>query len=695
MRTNIIGVNPDLTHDCPDEQVLLDYLAGELYSAAARSVERHLKICTDCDLRADQLSEDFADVERAIGTELPLPPLRLAAARTRLQQRQEAYEANRAERRRGAPWAGIAVAAAVLVLLAGAASQLFDSGGEPALAVGQVLSRAQESMPRYESRPSMARYQVEFAQLEPEAVVRNHELVIWTDPSIGAYASRLEDSEGSLRHQVWRRAAERPVFAYDSVAGGALIRINRSDRAQESTLLTSIGSGLDCDALASGFVRWLEGRDWQPVQVSNDFALLASDDAAMQLERSGGVLLVTAHRQVGELRAEVTLTLGAESYEPHSLKIHFSGPRGEATVTLVQHEVRFIAASHLDTSVFEARAPSARVARVRPVPQLQSGPTSVGPDSRTVEARLRYALHEAAACLGEPVEVVLDETGKFVVRGIVGTSEMKARVLMELENSGLADSVSMDILTRAEAVANAEARIHDQGASVPPAIRHSSPSGGRGPVQSIPLTTDLTAYFGAGNLSHPQISVGEELSAFTQGAVDRAEVLLQIAWALRRLAERYGQESGDNVSPEAAALVREMAQDHLSGIAAAVRESADWMLPTLDAVASRRGVEVEVPRAVPQPPEAAKHWPDSVLSLFGSVDTIHKHTLALLTVRLDFQDVPKTARGQDRAADVDRILRQLLESHRTISLEVIRTTEEFAAISAPVSATPLAWGSQR
>ena len=691
----------NLTHDCPDEQVILDYLVGELGSGAARQVERHLKVCTDCALSADQLSEDFADVERAIEIELPLPPLRLAGARARLQQRLEAYETKREEGPSliplGAPWAKMALAAAVLVLLVGAAAKLLSPGDEPALTITEVLARAQKSVPTYELRPSMVRYQVEFAQLEPESVVRNHQLVIWTDPNTGGYASRLEYPDGSLRHAIWRRSSSRPALAYDAASDGVFTRIDQSDEGHQPTLLASMGNGIDCDVLANGFMRWLEGRSWQPVQVSNDFALLASDKTSLRLERAGDVLLVVAYKQVGELRAEVTLTLSAESYEPYSLRIHFSGPQGQATVKLVQNEVRFMTAAHLDTSVFEAslRPTSAVRAEPAPAPRLQSEPVAGRTDPSAVEARLRYALHEAGACLGEPVQVLLDSNGKLAVGGIVGTRETKARILMELERSDVPDSVLVDILTRAEAIANAaESLSRSQGLSAQPGIQPVGPTLRGGAVRSVPLTADLTAYFRKNDLSDSQTSIGEELGAFTEGAVDRADSLLQSAWALRRLAEHYGESANKDLSPEAAALVREMANDHLSAFAAAARKSEEWILPVLDAVAASRGVELEASGTVSQTAAAAMSWSDAFLSLFESANSIHKDTLTLVTVRLNLSDVSEGVTARDRSVDVDQTLRRLLEASRALGAEADRTTQVFAAVSDGVSAASLGWRSQ-
>ena len=254
----------------------------------------------------------------------------------------------------------------------------------------------------------MTRYQVELVQLKPESVTSRHELVIWSDPTSGGYVSRLEDLDGSLRHAVWRPASNEPAYAFDRASGQALLRIDAPSQGRQPTLLASMGSGVDSHLLASGFARWLERRQWRRLRMSSDFALLAASDAVLGLERAGDVVFVVAHKQEGNLSAEVTLTLDAESYQARSLLIHLRSPQGEATFKLVRNEVRFVAASNLDRSVFEARVPTIGALRPpsSPARQAETAPEeSAGPDVLEVEAKLLHAVHAAGACLGEPIGV--------------------------------------------------------------------------------------------------------------------------------------------------------------------------------------------------------------------------------------------------------------------------------------------------
>ena len=689
-------MNSNFPRDCPEEQVLLDFLAGELRPKVARYVGQHLTMCTDCALRVDQLSEDFVDVERATEVELPLPPLRLAVARARLREQQEAYEASRAADSHpdpvGATRARFAFVAAVAVLLIGAAAALNFVRDDPALTAEQVLDRARESIPANGIRPSMARYEVEIAQLEPVSVRRKHQLVIWTDPASGGYTSRLEDPDGSLRHAVWRRTTNGPAFAYDRAAGKAPIRIHRPARDRPPTLLASMGNGIDYDVLASGFARWLGERRWHPLQVSRDFALLASDDATVRLHRSADVILVVAQKQQGTLRAEVTLAVGAQSYEPYWLQIRFLSPEGESTFKIVQNEVRFIAASHLDTSVFEVRLPSSSVLQTRSAPVTRSPPepARASPDPQLTEARVRHALHVAGACLGEPVEVVHRTDGTLELRGIVGGYEMKEAILKELIRSDTLDSLSVSIQTRDEAAAEAGQRPEfDEIPVARPRLEAARVRLRSEPVRDLLLAADLTAYFRLGDPRTPADWVGRSLSAFADGAVERAEELLRRAWALRRLAERYGPDSGESISPEVAALVREMCHDHLHGIGASAHASAEWTLPILSAIAKSRGLEEADLKTTSRTAAPGSSWTESFLTLFEAADGIHRDTLELLTVRQEVTDAPVGPDGTTDVTDVDRTLRRLLSTSLALGPEISRTADAFAAGSHPPPAAPL------
>lgn len=679
-----------LHRKCPTEGEILDYLGGELRASAAAEIEHHLTICPDCALRADELTEDLADFNQAAEHAYPLPPLRLAAARVKLQRHQEAYEASRAESpalsRFGWGWPRLGLAAAcVAVLVAGVGALLWN--GEPALAGADVLARARDVSQPPSVRPSMARYGVEFAQLAPEPEVRRQQLVVWADPRTGGYASRLEELDGTLRHAVWHPEDDGPAFAYDAATAEELIRVRHAGTAGQVTLLAALEAGFDCERLVRGFVRWLEGRDWQPVRVAHDFAVLASGEMALRLERSGDLLLVSASRETGDLQAEFTLAVSAESFEPYSLRIRFAGPQGAARITLVQQEARFVAAAHLDASVFEPSLPRPRSPQTVPRPSATAPGRAL--DAQTVEARLRYALHRADACWAEPVAVAVEPNGRFALRGIVGAAETKARLLAELARLELTELVSVEVATRAEALASGLRRGRAD-LTAAPAIASPPLAPGALPAREVLLHSDLAVHFGESLAVGPDGSVAEAITQFTAETVDRAEDLLESGWPLRRLAERYGAESNADLPAEAQAVIREMKREHVAAFLDASRRSAESMLPVLEGIAESRGIAMAtVPSAAPLSP--AGSWADAFLGLFGTAERIHGDALALVTVRLNVGPT-SAAQSLPRPADVDRILRRLIAGIHRLEREAISAADLEAALpqlgSAPVLGQP-------
>ncbi len=694
-------MNSNLSYECPDDQHLLDYLAGELRPEAALDVARHLEICTDCALRADQLCGDIADIERAVEIELPLPPLRLAAARARLLKEQEAHESGRIAKAPGfylgARRSKLALSFAVAILVAGVGVALHSLRDEPGLTATEALAWAHESMPAYSVQPTMTRFQVELTQLTPEILTRRYQLEIWTDPNSGAYASRLEDPDGSLRHAVWQSASSEPAFAFDRASGQRLNRIDTPGRRSHPSLLASMGDGIECEVLAAGFARWLERRQWHPLRVSRDFALLAASDATLRLERSGDAILVVARRQEEDLSAEVILTLDAESYEARSLVVQFWTPEGEAALKLVRNEVRFITASDFDTSVFEARIPVPNTSRVSSSPAKRSEPNPQASASRdlwTVEASVRHALHEAGACLGEPVEVERIEDRALAVRGVVGTNEMKAAILAALQRAETPDWVVLDIRTRAGAIAADALGIEVEWPATRTSVETAGPRDGA--ALGLPLAADLTAYFRADDPQRSSDLVGKGLTDFAYEAVERSDDLLQRAWALKKLAERYGAAREEVIPPKVQPLVEAMVRDHLVGIATAGRARADLVLPVLNAIAASRGVDAGIQGEISHRQVLADAWPDLALSLFETTSSIHKNTLALLTVRLPVIDGSANGAGpaDSEDVDIDRTLARLLAATRSFEAEVTRTERAFAGRASLPTAAPSERGEQ-
>ena len=112
---------------------------------------------------------------------------------------------------------------------------------------------------------------------------------------------------------------------------------------------------------------------------------------------------------------------------------------------------------------------------------------------------------------------------------------MKEAILTALDRAGVADSVSVDIRTRAEAIGEAGARPDfDEIAVVQPVSERTVPSAGGGAVRHVAVTAELTAYLRARDPSQSADSPRKDLGMFTEEAVERADDLLRRAWGAQK-----------------------------------------------------------------------------------------------------------------------------------------------------------------
>lgn len=233
------------------------------------------------------------------------------------------------------------------------------------------------------------------------------------------------------------------------------------------------------------------------------------------------------------------------------------------------------------------------------------------PDLRANETEVLYALHRVRACLEEPIEVVPKPEGGLLVRGIAGTAERKSQllaVLGELENSWW---LATDIKTAGE------------GAGTPPAAEDPVAQ----PEAAAAPTGEGTLYFRDGLERHfagrGRAEAARLAIDFANRAVSASDSLLSEAWALRRLAERYGPQGLQRLRPQSLWLVEVMARDHLEAFTEQVRNARAAFEPVF--------ITVVGPAAAMQRAGAAgeRSWHDEILEIFEAAQQIRRHTIGL------------------------------------------------------------------
>jgi hypothetical protein len=322
---------------------------------------------------------------------------------------------------------------------------------------------------------------------------------------------------------------------------------------------------------------------------------------------------------------ESTLVVRAEDWRPveHNLRVQAANDVVRYDLTEVAFDVR-----PADVLRPEVRAERRKLQAVFPTPPLlEPAPPVLPPlmasmvDLEAVEIQTRYALHHLRACLGEPIEVARDSSGRVVVRGLVETAERKEELLAALQQTPW---TIIDIRTPEEATLR------------PPAGRPSAGlAEGAGSQSSIlPLQAQLQAYF------KPRVNswdVADEISAFTNRAISLAQSFGADAWALRRLAEAYPPQRAVLLHPAFQRLLAEMLQDHTASLRNEASECRTLLEPFLASLAAS---------GTPAPGAAAPASRDELSALFESARDAERLALTLFTATSQKQALPHDAAAQ-------------------------------------------------
>jgi hypothetical protein len=542
------------------------------------------------------------------------------------------------------------------------------------------LARVQNAESALGGQAVFQRFRVELTQVEPRQERRAGHLEAWSDPGGRRFASRWVGPGEAVQHAVWNRVEDAKVVrsVYDAAAGAKIVTA-AGERDGKISLLGIARDGVTTDALAAGFIRWIETRTWQPLSLAGGVLQLAAEDG-MQIELSRpsdtlGVLRLSAQRQAGERVATILLDLNERTYEPIQMRIRFEGEDGIAELALIGEETQVLAEGSLDPVVFEPRIPGpelsastglSRRERASPAPGEKPQPR-LPTDRERLDASLKvfYAIHQAGLCAGRPVNITQQQTG-IVVAGLLNSADEKAGILERLAALRLPEWVSIELRTLAEAASQAEGA---PGSSVEPRTVGGASPGTAIADFRLPIQDELEKYFGehevpagaAGSRASSSSESSGRMMAFANEAVTSAEAGLADAMVLRRLAENYGGAAEDLLSSESAALLREMLADHLTLTRTSTARARGLMLPVFEEIAASRGLAV-IPRLEKK---RLASWPDTLMNVFGVASRIHGNALTLLAVNLD----AKTS-GAEGAPGTDRALVELLLALRSVEADI-------------------------
>lgn len=639
---------------CSDE-LLVSHLDGELSLRLERRVRRHLRACWRCRTRRAELEHQVRAVSKALEEQSDPGPDWVVQARAKFLQRVEALERNPrpiSDLRFVAAFPSARpVAIAASLLLFGAALGVWFVTKRPE--ANDIIARAREADAKLYRQPVHQSFVVEVEQVRPARQKRTSQLELWSESTGGRFASRWEQPDGSLKHAIWRPDSGE-AYVYRAAATPGLLKL-AGHSPKTISLVELSADELNLEAIERSFVKWLEDRPWRPISLAEELAVFTdTDGATVQVERrsdpSSGerVISLCATRSVGSVQAEITVLVSGRTYRPHLKKIRLETPDRLVELRVILNRAEPASPNGFSAAVFEPHVPSSRaetetaVAKVRPTsreqqkefqpiaePFLTKAPKRSELDTAEIEAR--YALHRVSACLGEPVELMRDPKGRIAIRGLARTSARKDELLEAVKDLQDLSFVSIEVQTVEEAAETASATFARAGETSeavieaePRPLIHLSSS-------RLPIEEQLEHYFterGNEQQAVPGLSAKEEITRFANEAVLLSRAALAEAWALRRLAERYGGRETHDLNRQSLWLLEVMLRDHITALQEHVLRARVKLEPVLSSiqglsppVVDDQAVVLDKARVGPAR-LTDSNWPSACVELFHLVEQI-------------------------------------------------------------------------
>jgi hypothetical protein len=375
---------------------------------------------------------------------------------------------------------------------------------------------------------------------------------------------------------------------------------------------------------ATSYTRWRDGLQGKVEQASRQGDQLIVKTTATYSTQTE----ISSSTEAGKI-VEATLKLRATDYHliSENLQIQSSTGTGdslrEVELTELNYEVVPLAVvgstlfEPIPTEVLTKAVDAAPITTPKP-----AGPSIVELNDDEVAAR--YVLHEADADLGAPISVEIAGQPTYssvVVQGLVPSEQLKQELMAALEGI---PHVAANIDT-------------EEQVAMPDGLLETGPAISVPVKMPSPIDKQLLEHFGSSGA----------VEEFSKRVFVLTDALMDHAWAIRRLEERYpGFESNANLPLSAASqeLLKIMLRDHRSAMREKAAGLSDLLRPVLLAIAE----------APPDTPPAQ--------SLFVAAKQTEQLTLLLL-----FGSEPA---GSSPASPPSRACSELLKALRDLELQL-------------------------
>lgn len=417
---------------CTDEE-LVAHLDGELPLRRSLRIGYHLSSCWRCRTRRAAYETEIQQLTVA-SDEWPFPDSGWQAERRRILGRGiEHVEADFSAERSRAPvlwpvaiWSltgGVAILVCVGLWLGTTRKGLVG------LRAADVITRTARAENALYTQAVHQTFSVEIEEIGASRRRVTDELQVWSDWRTGRFATRLTGAGKVVKLALWRPAPGKEYMYRPALRAG--VQETAPHRPRTAPLESLADYGLEPAQLEAAFLGWIETRAWNPISFASDISTWSSQDGALLRAETIGnqegsaLIRLTAQRTSRRVTAILSVDVESESFLPRLQTLRFETPGRAIEFRLRATNIRTLHTAEVLDAVFRPDVPIRVPVRAPNLPRPyvdQATPPAITPESmaesesnaRALEAR--YVLHEAGACLGEPVRISEEPGGVRIVR---------------------------------------------------------------------------------------------------------------------------------------------------------------------------------------------------------------------------------------------------------------------------------------
>lgn len=393
-----------------------------------------------------------------------------------------------------------------------------------------------------------------------------------TDRKAGAVLFRIvtiEERRGVARTLVsrrrvetWRKTATALTArrAYDEA--GRLVAAEWIDDAGARTAYTTGRPPARSDQPPLPSRALLRGETWRLDLSATAFTTLIDTPGAARATETANAVHITYTSSSADLTA-VTLTLSKPDLHAVEETLHLGRGDDAQEFRIAEDRANRVASESVDARVFHVDAGLEPAVAAVPARQAASSPRVSETLLMGLEVEALRLLDGAGALLGEQVNVMRTPAGVVRVEATVDSDARKQELGRVLGPLAAHERVDVAIETfEAAARRNSRYRAPSSQPSQTAIVRAVEVE--KDDIAVGPLLRD---YFGARGTPESDAPVAERVRAFANQAVERSRLIVQHAWAIKKLASRYDLPAQRALDASSRAAWRTLIRQHAATVA--------------------------------------------------------------------------------------------------------------------------------